>query len=69
MESKQIEENTGRLALGISKTVSFTPNVIDAFQTDDPSKTIQPIAKRFGKKLEQSLLLLETKMGQGIRIL
>jgi two-component system, CitB family, sensor histidine kinase CitS len=46
MESKQIEENKGRLALELSKTVSFIPTIIDAFQTSDPSKTIQPIAEK-----------------------
>ncbi|MEH6995930.1 sensor histidine kinase, partial [Neobacillus drentensis] len=46
MESKQIEENKGRLALELSKTVSFIPTIIDAFQTSDPAKTIQPIAEK-----------------------
>jgi two-component system, CitB family, sensor histidine kinase CitS len=46
MESKQIEENKGRLALELSKTVSFMPTIIDAFKTSDPSKSIQPIAEK-----------------------
>ncbi|MFD2444828.1 ATP-binding protein [Bacillus sp. CGMCC 1.16607] len=46
MESKQIEENQARMALQLSKTVSFIPDIIDAFQTNDPSKTIQPIAEK-----------------------
>ncbi|WP_423798607.1 ATP-binding protein [Neobacillus sp. SAB-20_R2A] len=49
-ESKQIEENKGRLALEISKTISYIPTIIDAFQSSDPSKTIQPIAEKIRKE-------------------
>ncbi|PFO01507.1 ATPase [Bacillus sp. AFS076308] len=50
MESKQIEENKGKLALEISKTVSFMPTIIEAFHSSYPSKTIQPLAEKIRKE-------------------
>jgi two-component system, CitB family, sensor histidine kinase CitS len=50
MESKQIEENKGKLALEISKTVSFMPTIIKSFESNNPSKTIQPLAEKIRKE-------------------
>jgi len=50
MESKQIEENKGKLALEISKTVSFMPSIMEAFETSNPSKIIQPLAEKVRKE-------------------
>lgn len=63
MESKQIEENKGRLALEISKTVSFIPTIIDAFQKSDPSKTIQPIAEKIRKETGAEFVVIGNKDG------
>lgn len=63
MESKQIEESTGRLALEISKTVSFTPNIIDAFESSDPSKIIQPIAEKIRKETGAEFVVIGNKDG------
>lgn len=63
MESKQIEENRGRLALEISRTVSFIPTIIDAFQSDDPSKTIQPIAEKIRKETGAEFIVIGNKEG------
>ncbi|WP_337248154.1 sensor histidine kinase [Bacillus sp. USDA818B3_A] len=50
MESKQIEENKGKLALEISKTVSFMPTIINGFGSSNPSKIIQPLAEKIRKE-------------------
>ncbi|MCP3738239.1 ATP-binding protein [Rossellomorea sp. BNER] len=46
MEGRQIAEDKGRLALGISKTISFTPTIIEAFESENPSEIIQPIVEK-----------------------
>ncbi|WP_260871691.1 sensor histidine kinase [Bacillus sp. X1(2014)] len=63
MESKQIEENRGRMALEISKTVSFIPTIISAFQTSDPSKTIQPLAEKIRKETGAEFVVIGNKEG------
>lgn len=63
MESKQIEENKGRLALELSKTVSFIPTIIDAFQTTNPSKTIQPIAEKIRKETGAEFVVIGNRDG------
>ncbi|MGG1674795.1 ATP-binding protein [Neobacillus sp. NRS-1170] len=63
MESKQIEENKGRMALEISKTVSFIPPIISAFETADPSKTIQPIAEKIRKETGAEFVVIGNKEG------
>jgi two-component system, CitB family, sensor histidine kinase CitS len=63
MESKQIEENKGRLALELSKTVSYIPNIIDAFQTSDPSITIQPIAEKIRKETGAEFVVIGSRDG------
>jgi len=63
MESKQIEENRGRMALQISKTVSVIPTIISAFQTSDPSKTIQLIAEKIRKETGAEFVVIGNKEG------
>ncbi|CAG9609030.1 ATP-binding protein [Pseudoneobacillus rhizosphaerae] len=62
-ESKQIEENKGRMALELSKTVSFIPTVITAFQTNDPAKTIQPLAEKIRKETGAEFIVIGNKNG------
>jgi two-component system, CitB family, sensor histidine kinase CitS len=62
-ESKQIEENRGRMALEISKTVSYIPSIISAFQTSDPSKTIQPLAEKIRKETGAEFVVIGNKEG------
>jgi two-component system, CitB family, sensor histidine kinase CitS len=62
-ESKQIEENKGRMALELSKTVSFIPTIITAFQTKDPSKTIQPLAEKIRKETGAEFIVIGDKNG------
>ncbi|MFD0051356.1 ATP-binding protein [Actinomycetes bacterium NPDC127524] len=63
MESSQIEESKGRLALEISKTVSIMPDVIRAFHSSDPSKTIQPLAEKVRKKTGAEFIVIGNKDG------
>lgn len=63
MESKQIEENKGRLALELSKTVSFMPTIIDAFETSDPSKTIQTIAEKIRTETGAEFVVIGNRDG------
>ncbi|WP_284035861.1 sensor histidine kinase [Neobacillus sp. 114] len=63
MESKQIEENKGRLALEISRTVSYIPTIIDAFKSDDPSITIEPIAEKIRKETGAEFVVIGNKDG------
>ncbi|MEH7305525.1 sensor histidine kinase [Neobacillus drentensis] len=62
-ESQQIEENRGRMALEISKTVSYIPTIIAAFQTSDPPKTIQPIAEKIRKETGAEFVVIGNKDG------
>ncbi|MDR7075999.1 CitB family two-component system sensor histidine kinase CitS [Neobacillus niacini] len=63
MESKQIEENRGRLALEISKTISFIPDIIGAFETSDPAKTIQPLAEKIRIETGAEFVVIGNKDG------
>ncbi|KHD85328.1 ATPase [Heyndrickxia ginsengihumi] len=63
VESKQIEEQKGRLALEISKTVANMPTIIQAFQTKNPSKTIQPLAEKIRKQTGAEFIVVGNKKG------
>ncbi|MEH7178497.1 sensor histidine kinase [Neobacillus vireti] len=63
MEGKQIEENRGRLALEISKTISFIPDIINAFEMSDPSKTIQPLSEKIRTETGAEFVVIGNKDG------
>jgi two-component system, CitB family, sensor histidine kinase CitS len=63
MESKQIEENKGRMVLEISKTVSLMPTIIEAIQTRNPAKTIQPIAEKIREETGAEFVVVGNKEG------
>ncbi|WP_281974723.1 ATP-binding protein [Halobacillus litoralis] len=44
MEKEEVEDHMGQLALQVASTVSFMPSIKQAFETEDPSEIIQPIA-------------------------
>ncbi|WP_079479099.1 ATP-binding protein [Halobacillus salinus] len=46
IEKEEVEEQIGQLALQTASTVSFMPSVKEAFESENPSATIQPIALR-----------------------
>lgn len=51
------------MALEISKTVSFIPTIIDAFDTNDPAKTIQPLAEKIRKETGAEFVVIGNKEG------
>ncbi len=63
MESNQIEEQKGKLALEVSKTVSFMPSIRHAFTSPDPSEIIQPIAERVRKEVGAEYVVVGNKQG------
>ncbi|HWI47167.1 MAG TPA: sensor histidine kinase [Rummeliibacillus sp.] len=63
MEGKQIVEDRGRLALELSKTISVMPSIINAFDSEQPSKIIQPITEQIRKKTGAEFIVVGNKEG------
>ncbi|RHW36741.1 sensor histidine kinase [Lysinibacillus yapensis] len=63
MNGKQIVEDRGRLALELSKTVSLMPTIIEAFETDNPSGTIQPVVEQIRQKTGAEFIVVGNKDG------
>ncbi|MDN4075122.1 ATP-binding protein [Fictibacillus terranigra] len=62
-ESKQIEDNKGKMALELSKSISFMPTVIHAFETSDPSQTIQPLVEKIRKHTGAEFIVVGNTSG------
>lgn len=45
MQAAQIRESYQQQMIGVAQSVATLPSVVEAFETDDPSATIQPIAE------------------------
>ncbi|OCA84970.1 ATP-binding protein [Pseudobacillus wudalianchiensis] len=65
MEGKQIEEDRGRLALELSKTIASMPTIIDAFKSEDPPSVIQPIVEKIRRETGAEFIVVGN--AQGIR--
>lgn len=63
MEGKQIKEDKGRLALELSKSISFMPTIIDAFESENPSRTIQPLAEKIRKETGAEFIVVGNREG------
>ncbi|KYC73206.1 hypothetical protein B4096_0954 [Heyndrickxia coagulans] len=63
LEQRQIEQQEGRLALNIAKTVAAMPDVVDAFQSKDPSDTIQPLAEKIRKETGAEFIVVGNREG------
>ncbi|MGE7758696.1 ATP-binding protein [Peribacillus sp. NPDC097895] len=63
MEGRQIAKDKGHLALGLSKTISFMPTVIEAFETEDPADTIQPIVEKIRRETGAEFIVVGNKEG------
>ncbi|TCP23483.1 CitB family two-component system sensor histidine kinase CitS [Scopulibacillus darangshiensis] len=63
IEAGQIERQKGRLALEVSKTVSFMPSVISAFELDDPAIKIQPIVDKIRRETGAEFIVVGNKDG------
>jgi two-component system CitB family sensor kinase len=60
-----IENQVGKRALSVAQTLSEIPELRQAFQTEEPSKIIQPLAERIRKKTDAEFIVVGNK--QGIR--
>lgn len=60
-DSKQTEQSMGQLALQVATTVSLMPGIKEAFQTDDPSKIIQPITKKIMEEVGAEFIVVGNK--------
>lgn len=63
MNGKQIAEDRGRLALELSKSISFMPSIIEAFELENPSATIQPIAEKIRQETGAEFIVVGNKEG------
>ena len=63
LEQRRIEQQEGRLALNIAKTVAAMPDVVDAFQSKDPSDTIQPLAEKIRKETGAEFIVVGNREG------
>ncbi|MEH7388602.1 sensor histidine kinase [Bacillus sp. JJ1521] len=60
-ESKQTEQEMGKLALQVATTVSFTPDIQEAFELEDPSKVIQPIVEHIREEVGAEYIVVGNK--------
>ncbi|MFF2457845.1 ATP-binding protein [Peribacillus simplex] len=63
MEGRQIAKDKSQLALELSKTISFMPTVTEAFETDDPAGTIQPIVEKIRRETGAEFIVVGNKEG------
>ncbi|MBO8156995.1 MAG: sensor histidine kinase [Bacillaceae bacterium] len=58
IEYNQTKEYIGDRALNVATTISFMPEVIEAFETKNPSEIIQPIAERIREKIGAEFIVV-----------
>lgn len=63
MNGKQIADDRGRLALELSKSISFMPTIIEAFESENPSETIQPIVEKIRQKTGAEFIVVGNREG------
>ncbi|WP_318035979.1 sensor histidine kinase [Halobacillus shinanisalinarum] len=63
LEAKEIEKQKAQLALKISKTISFMPEVIEALQTKGSEGIIQPTAERIREEIGAEFIVVGNKEG------
>ncbi|MGW6300982.1 ATP-binding protein [Peribacillus butanolivorans] len=63
MEGRQIAKDKGQLALELSRTISFMPTVTEAFESENPARTIQPIAEKIRKETGAEFIVVGNKEG------
>ncbi|WP_241236370.1 ATP-binding protein [Brevibacillus marinus] len=61
--SSTIEEQIGKRALLVARTVATMPEVVEAFQLPDPSKVIQPIAERIRQYTDAEFIVVGNREG------
>ncbi|MEH7235601.1 sensor histidine kinase [Bacillus sp. JJ1562] len=60
-ESKQTEQNMGQLALQVATTVSFMPDIQEAFELADPAEVIQPIVEQIREEVGAEFIIVGNK--------
>lgn len=65
MNGRQIVDDRGRMALELSQIVALMPTIIEAFETDNPSRTIQPVVEQIRKKTGAEFIVVGN--AEGIR--
>ncbi|QCR33494.1 sensor histidine kinase [Lysinibacillus sp. SGAir0095] len=63
MNGKQIEEDRGRLALELSKSISLMPTIIEAFELENPAESIQPVVEEIRQKTGAEFIVVGNKEG------
>lgn len=58
MEYKQTKEYIGDRALNVATTISLMPEVIKAFESNDPSEILQPIVERIRKQIGAEFIVI-----------
>lgn len=61
LESKQVEENMGKLALRVATTVSLIPAVENAFYYEEPSEVIQPLVESIRQMVGAEFIVVGNK--------
>lgn len=62
--SETVEEQIGKRALHVAKTVAAIPEIQEAFQKENPASIIQPIAEKIQMDTEADFIVVGNK---GIR--
>ncbi len=58
MEWNQVKDHVGQRALDVATSISLMPEVIDAFDDENPSETIQPIAESIREKVGSEFIVV-----------
>ncbi|WP_188207941.1 ATP-binding protein [Alkalibacillus aidingensis] len=58
IEWSKTKENIGQRALDVATSISHTPEVIEAFELDNPSEVIQPIAEDIRKAIGAEFIVV-----------
>ncbi|WP_163539161.1 sensor histidine kinase [Gracilibacillus sp. YIM 98692] len=61
IEWNQTKNAMGERALSVATTISLMPEVIDAFELDEPSEVIQPIAEKIRDKVGAEFIVVGNK--------
>lgn len=61
--SETVEEQIGKRALHVAKTVAAIPEIKEAFQTENPASIIQPIAEKIRIDTDADFIVVGNKEG------
>lgn len=61
--SETVEEQIGKRALHVAKTVAAIPEIQEAFQKENPASIIQPIAEKIRMDTEADFIVVGNKEG------